>query len=313
MKHFISILSLVLIFASLCSCTPEKVEVRGESPVEGQLSDVLELSENTYMIDFEKDGEHYNAVTTLKLEVKGARDLAEVSLSAALIDADDEPVCMLELAGNSMKEELMSQLRSGAGSVELKFSSKTADETLSKDDLKRFAEKAKKICILRSEGSLAKTPEQIKAERDSIARASVPAIEITDLMGPKRKEEGYSGSLRDMKSLSDIVSALEAKGFTVAARKSRQVPSDFVEGMMTINEVTLNRMVGEMKETVKVEDGYAVSAFINFCDNVAASEFMSKMTADGYKKDGTSSDCYYAGSYVERYGKNVTLRQIWEP
>lgn len=310
-KSILAVMTLSLI-TLMSACAPKEMELKGVEEVEGQLSDILTLEHKSYTISFDEKDKGYVAVAELEINVSGARDYAEINLTASILDREDDPLCNLAISGSSSREALISQLRGGSGSVELKFTSLAAEEELSKDDIKKIAEKGVRIQITASEGNLAKTPEQIKAEQDSIARASVPAIEISDLLEPKRKEEGFTGKVRDVKGIDAIVAALQQKGFTVASTKSRQEYSEIFGEYHTITTKTLNRMVGDMPESVQIESGMINEININFCDTQAALDFMTKMTADGYK-NGTSSDCYYAGSYVERKGNKVRLYQIWEP
>lgn len=299
----------VILMTVMASCTPKEMTVKGDEDVEGEFNNLLSLStDSLYSVSFEKSNGKYFATTTLQLEADAVGDYKEVGLTAAIVDSDDDPLCEFSIKTDSGKEKLINLLRKGEGKVKVKFIS---SESLSENEVEKVMENGRSIRIIASEGTLNKTPEQIKAEQDSIARASVPALEITDFLGSKRSESGFAGKVRDLNDGKKIISALESKGFSLD--KNFKVRAQEYDGEWTQMQCyELSRSVGSMTETVIIHEWPDMYIEINFCDNTAAHDYMAKMTSDGYR-DGVSSDCYYSGSRVERSGKKVTLYQIWEP
>lgn len=314
MKKYFSFLPAFLfvwLMAGLVACSPKDISISGDEDVEGELGKYVQLStDSVYEVAFQKKDGKMVASTTLKFEVNAMQDYKELSLTAAIVDDEDEPLCELEARTSSL-ERLIDAIRDGEGKVNVRFVSSTDSDPLTEKTVDKIIENGKSIRIIASEGTLNKTPEQIKAEQDSIARLNAPVLEITDFLDNKRSEPGFTGKLRDLKGMNEVIATLESKGFTLDKKFNKTV-EDYDGGFVQMDCAELSRNVGSMTETVTFH-GYPESYYaIDFCDNVAATDFMGKMTMDGYR-NGISSDCYYAGSEVKRGGKKVTLRQIWEP
>ncbi len=293
----------------MVSCGSKEMTIKGDEDIEGAFSNSLTLStDSLYSVNFEKSDGKFSATTTLQFEANAVGDYKDVELTAAIVDSDEDPLCEFRIKTDAGKDKLMNLLRKGEGKVKVKF---TSSEPLSKNEVEKIMEKGRSIRIIDSEGELNKTPEQIKAEQDSIARAAAPALEITDFLGPKTSESGFTGKLRNLNDSKKVIAALESKGFTVD--KNFKVKAEEYDGGMTQMQCyELSRPIGSMTEKVIIHEWPDMFIQIDFCDNDAAHDYMAKMTSDGYR-NGYSSDCYYAGSSVERVGKKVTLNQIWEP
>lgn len=306
-----------LFFIATCSCvfsacSPKEISVNGIEDIEGDLSSAIMLvTDSAYNISFRKEGNRMQAETALKFEVVAARDYKEISMTAAILDSDDDPLCELVAKSESTLNRLVSAIRRGEGDVKVKFVSPANAKPLTDAAIENIINNGKSILVISSEGVLNKTPEQIKAEQDSLARATMKPLEITDFLDSKVSEPGFSGKLRNLKELNEVVSALEAKGFTLDRRYTKTVES-YDDEMVREECADLSRNVGSNTETVVIREFPDAFIEIEFCDNDATTEFMGKMTMDGYR-NGVSSDCYYAGSRVVRSGKKVTLSQIWEP
>ncbi len=317
MKRISSWLPVILAMICVgCVSLPEPKDVEINSDIEGDVAQCLEIEGDEAVIEFSKDKELV-ATTTLTLEAKSALPADEVEITVAVLNDEEETIAKLKIADSEEKESLLGVINSGKGSVEVKFST-PANHSLSKEKLKKLSEEAAAVKIIDSELHLTKSPEELKAERDSLAIASMPELELSDFLQKARKEDGFTGKVRDMKSAKEIISNLQAKGFEISKKSSRKVENYCGDAYITEETTILTRTAnkeGDMVETATVIDGEDSEVSIDFFNTDCALGLMKKFTSDGYKA-GVSSDCYYCGTQVKRggkEGKKVTITQLWEP
>ncbi len=321
MKRICFWLPLVLaIICISCGSLPEPKDVEVNSDIEGDVAQCLGISEDEATLEF-SDAKEPKASTTLTFEAKTALPVDEVEITVAVLDDEENTITKLKLADSKEKDSLLSLINSGKGSAEIKFST-PANHSLSKEKLKKLSEQAVSLKVIKSELHLTKSPKELQAERDSAAIASMPQLELSDFLQSPRKEEGFSGTVQDMRGANEIISNLQAKGYEISHQSSKKVRDEIGfwsdNGFYTEEHTDLKRQTdkdGGLVETVTIVSGPTPEVTIDFFNTECALELMKKFTAAGYR-NGVSSDCYYMGSQVKRggkKGKKVTITQLWEP